>query len=111
MKTKISPCNQALVATSKITAIKNLRNAWGGLSLLDAKNIVDTLLQGKSVVLDLPQLSHEKHKQLQIGGIKVETQGSNLRVRCSQLIVAAVKAEDFTLAEELIHAYQRVYGG
>jgi len=109
MKTKISITDHDFIATRKITTIKNLRDAWN-LSLLEAKNMVDTLLQKTSVVADLPQLSHEQRKRLQIDCIKIETQISSLRVRLNQLIVAAAKAEDFTLAEELMHAYRKVYG-
>jgi hypothetical protein len=85
----------------KIAMIKAFRAAWD-LGLKDAKESVD-LLQAKGTLhMELPFPSQTSLKDLARFRVRVLADTTALHTRLKNLVVAAVKAGEFELADELL---------
>jgi len=80
------------------------------MGLKEAKDAVDALqTHGMITTNELPFPAQADIKELAQFRIRVHTESSSLQLRLKQLLVAAVKADEFELSEELLAIYKRHY--
>jgi hypothetical protein len=98
-----------VVQEKLIPVVKAIRTAWG-LGLKDAKDLADGLRNGNgAVTVELPYPSRESLADLQQYSILVHAQTTSLQIRIKQLLVAAVKADELELADDLLMLYKKYY--
>ena len=77
--------------------------------LKDAKDAVDTLQTQGTITAELPFPSQDDIRELSQFRIRVHTESSSLQPRLKNLLIAAIRADEFELSEELLAIYKRHY--
>lgn len=94
----------------KIKAIKTFRAVWN-LGLKDAKEMVDSLQSSGMLHVELPFPSQDNLRELSQFRIQVHAKSSSLQPRLKNLLIAAIRAGELDLSEELLFLYKRYYTG
>lgn len=90
----------------KIKAIKLVRSVWG-LGLKDAKELVDNLQATGLVTADLDFPATTWLQELAAFRIRVHAEASMLHTRLKNLVIAAIRANELELAEELLPLFKK----